>query len=131
MPEGMLYCKITGRLRAFGGDADETGMPLFTAVKGTGTIMCNVTALTLEGEPETIFPTRIPFAIDADGYISKGDQPFIMIPAPSPALDPPDFNYRIRLNFDDGKIFGPFSFDALPGGVVDMTDVIRAGTDSA
>lgn len=126
MPEGMLYCKITGRLREFGGDVDETGLPIFTAVKGKGIITCSVPALTLEGEEETIFPTRIPFTIDADGYIAKGGQPFIMIPAPSPLLDPPVFNYRIRLNFDDGKIFGPFSFDALPGGIVDMTDVIRA-----
>ena len=131
MPEGMLYCKITGRLRAFGGDTDETGIPLFTAVKGKGTITCSAPALNLIGAPETIFPTRIPFTIDAEGYISKGSQRFIMILAPSPVLDPPAFTYRIRLNFDDGRIFGPFSFAALPGGVVDMADVIRAGTGSA
>ena len=123
----LQYCKVRGRLRSVGERVDQDGMPLFTPMEGEGYIACSVATLARVTEPETFFPTRIPFVIDEDGYISKDGFPFIMVLAPSPALNPPDFNYRIRLQFANGKLYGPFPFEATPGGVVDVTDLIQAG----
>jgi hypothetical protein len=133
MPDGLLYCKITGRLRAVGGESDEEGMPGIPPLTGEGTITCNAASLTrieVAGEMETFFPTRIPFNIDSDGYIAKDGLPFIMVLAPSPAIDPADFNYRIRVRFADGRRYGPFSFEVVPGGEVDLADILPVTANS-
>jgi hypothetical protein len=60
-----------------------------------------------------------------------------MVLAESEVLNPESFNYSILLNLAaDGesnfRTYGPFAFDVIPGGEVDLTDVIpvsiNAGT---
>ena len=125
MPEGLQFCKISGRLRAFG-DTDSDGMPVFVGAEGDGTITCNATVLrnNTPGMLETYFSYPIHFNIDADGYISFRGLPYVMVLAPSPVLNPPDFNYRIKFRLDNGKRYGPFHFNVVPGGEVDVATLL-------
>jgi hypothetical protein len=125
MPEGLLFCTIKGRLRGFD-ETDEAGMPLFAGMEGSGTITCNatVTRNTTAGQMETYFPEPVHFSVGADGYVSRGGLPYIVVLAPSPALNPPDFNYRFLVRFENGKRYGPFNFDVVPGGEVDLAEAL-------
>lgn len=123
MPEGLQFCKISGRLRAFG-DTDPDGMPVFVGVEGDGTITCNAPTLRNTTTPETYFSYPIHFNIDADGYISFRGLPYVMVLAPSPALNPPDFNYRIKFRLENGRSYGAFHFNVVPGGEVDVATLL-------
>lgn len=131
-PPNLNYCKIVGNFKAFIADnADSDDLPDFVPMSGTGLIWPNVVTAknTQVGYKSTYFNSPVPVTIDLDGDLSQGGRKYVQVLAPSEILNPSTFNYSIKLslaalgesNFRD---YGPFSFDIVPGGEIDITDVI-------
>lgn len=131
-PPNLLYCKVTGNFKAFIADnADSDDLPDFVPMSGSGLIWPNVekTKNTQVGYKSTYFNSPIPVTVDLDGDLSQGGRKYVMVLAPSEILNPPNFNYSIKLSLaaqgeTNYRDYGPFSFDIVPGGAVDITDVI-------
>jgi hypothetical protein len=131
-PPNLQYCKITGNFKAFIADNDDSDdLPDFVPMSGTGQIWPNVTLTknTATGFKSTYFNSPISIIVDADGDLSQGDRKYVMVLAPSEILNPTNFNYSIMLNLyalgeGTSRSYGPFAFDIIPGGEVDITDVI-------
>lgn len=118
-PEGLLFCKVTGRFRAVRVDGtDPDDLPEFVSKAGTARIVCN--AQRLDYGTETWFPDPVECVIE-DGQLAQGGRAWVKLLAPSEGLNPPDFNYQITVTFDTGQVVGPYSFDVVPGGEIDLT----------
>lgn len=131
-PTNVQYCKVVGRFRAFVADGVDGGdNPDFISMTGTGTIRANTPTArnTGTGNVETYIPYPITVTLDADGYISLNAVPYVMVVAPGGDINPPDFNYTIELNLatalDATPIpYGPYVFNVVAGGEVDLTTAI-------
>ena len=131
-PPNINYCKITGNFKAFIADnADSDDLPDFVPMSGMGQIWPNViTAKNTDvANKSTYFNSAIPVTVDLDGDLSQGGRKYVMVLAESPTVNPSNFNYSIKLslaalgesNFRD---YGPFAFNVIPNGEVDITDVV-------
>lgn len=131
-PPNLNYCKITGNFKAFIADnQDEDDLPDFVPMSGTGSIWPNVSMAknTRVGYKSTYFNSPISVTVDLDGDLSQGGRKYIMVLANSADLNPGTFNYSITLNLaalgeSNFRTYGPFAFDIVPGGEIDITDVI-------
>lgn len=131
-PPNLTYCKITGNFKAFIADnADSDDLPDFVPMSGTGKIWPNVatTKNTQIGYKSTYFNSPISVTVDEDGDLSQGDRKYVMVLAESPILNPSFFNYSIILDLaaqgeSSFRQYGPFSFDVIPDGEIDLTDAI-------
>lgn len=131
-PPNLNYCKIVGNFKAFIADnQDSDDLPDFVPMAGTGQIWPNVTTAknTQVGYKSTYFNSPISVTVDLDGDLSQGGRKYVMVLAESVILNPAKFNYSIMLNLaaqgeSNFRQYGPFSFDVVPGGEVDITDVI-------
>jgi len=136
-PPNLNYCKVYGNFKAFVADAsDSDDLPDFTPVTGTGLIWANLERAknTNVGQKSTYFNSPIPITLDADGDISRNGVKYVMLLAPSPGINPPDFNYTILLTVDipggGSRAFGPYPFNVTAGGEVDVTDIVPVATSS-
>lgn len=131
-PPNLNYCKITGNFKAFIADnQDADDLPDFVPMSGTGQIWPNVTTTknTAVGYKSTYFNSPISIIVDADGDLSQGGRKYVMVLAESETLNPATFNYSIMLDLyaqgeGGSRVYGPFAFDIVPGGEVDITDVL-------
>jgi hypothetical protein len=131
-PPNLNYCKIVGNFKAFIADnVDSDDLPDFVPMSGTGLIWPNITLTknTQVGAKATYFNSPVPVTVDLDGDLSQGGRKYIMVLAPSEILNPSNFNYSIRLSLaaqgeSSFREYGPYAFDLIPGGEVDITDVI-------
>lgn len=131
-PPNLNYCKIVGNFKAFIADnADSDDLPDFVPMAGTGQIWPNVEKAknTQVGYKSTYFNSPIPVTVDLDGDLAQGGRKYVMVLAESPTINPSTFNYSIILNIaaqgeSSFRQYGPFAFDIVPGGEVDLTDVI-------
>lgn len=131
-PPNLNYCKITGNFKAFIADnQDSDDLPDFVPMSGTGQIWPNVTMTknTQVNYKSTYFNSPISIIVDEDGDLSQGGRKYVMVLAQSDNLNPSQFNYSIMLNLyaqgeGSSRQYGPFAFDVVPGGEVDITDVI-------
>jgi hypothetical protein len=132
-PPNLNYCKITGNFKAFIADNnDEDDLPDFVPMVGTGFIWPNITAAKnmQVGYKSSYFNSRISVYVDSDGDLSQGGRKYVKVLASSPGIvNPENFNYSIQLDLtaygeSENRVYGPFSFDIIPGGEVDMADVI-------
>lgn len=131
-PPNLTYCKITGNFKAFIADnADSDDLPDFVPMSGTGLIWPNVTTAknTQVGYKSTYFNSPVPVTVDLDGDLSQGGRKYVMVLAPSVILNPSNFNYSIKLSLaaqgeSSFRDYGPYAFDLVPGGEIDITDVI-------
>ncbi len=131
-PPNLNYCKIVGNFKAFIADnADSDDLPDFVPMSGTGQIWPNVVMAknTQIGYKSTYFNSPINVTVDLDGDLAQGGRKYIMVLAESEVINPSTFNYSIILNLaalgESGfRQYGPFAFDIVPGGEVDLTDVI-------
>jgi hypothetical protein len=131
-PPNLQYCKITGNFKAFIADnQDSDDLPDFVPMSGTGQIWPNVTMTknTQTGYKSTYFNSPISITVDEEGDLSQGGRKYVMVLAESENLNPATFNYSIMLNlYAQGEVgsrqYGPFAFDIIPGGEIDITDVI-------
>jgi len=131
-PPNLNYCKITGNFKAFIADNQDTDdLPDFVPMSGTGQIWPNVTTSknTQVGYKSTYFNSPISVTVDLDGDLAQGGRKYVMVLANSAVLNPSTFNYSIMLNLSalgesTFRQYGPFSFDVVAGGAVDITDVI-------
>lgn len=131
-PPGLQYCKIYGNFKAFvaDGGADGDDLPDFVPMTGYGEIYPNVEIArnTNMGFKSTYFNSPVSVTVDTDGDLSQGGRKYIMVLASSPDINPTGFNYTIRLTLTavgetKERSYGPFAFDVIPGGEVDLTDV--------
>jgi hypothetical protein len=131
-PPNLNYCKIVGNFKAFIADnADSDDLPDFVPMSGIGQIWPNVEKAknTQVGYKSTYFNSPIPVTVDLDGDLAQGGRKYVMVLAESEVLNPSTFNYSIVLNLaaqgeSNFRQYGPFAFDVVPGGEVDLTDVI-------
>ncbi|QFG12283.1 Hypothetical Protein OBI_RACECAR_188 [Arthrobacter phage Racecar] len=131
-PPNLQYCKVVGNFKAFIADnQDDDDLPDFVPMSGTGQIWPNVTMTknTQVGYKSTYFNSPISIIVDEDGDLSQGGRKYINVLAESANLNPATFNYTILLNMyaqgeSISRTYGPFAFDIVPGGEVDITDVI-------
>lgn len=131
-PPNLNYCKITGNFKAFIADnADSDDLPDFVPMSGTGQIWPNIEKAknTQVGYKSTYFNSPIPVTVDLDGDLAQGGRKYIMVLAESPNVNPSTFNYSILLTLaaqgeSNFRQYGPFAFDIVPGGEVDLTDAI-------
>jgi hypothetical protein len=131
-PPNLTYCKIIGNFKAFIADnADSDDLPDFVPMSGTGQIWPNVTMAknTQVGYKSTYFNSPISVMVDLEGDLTQGDRKYVMVLSESPTLNPSSFNYSILLNLaaqgeSNFRQYGPYSFDVIPDGVVDLTDAI-------
>lgn len=131
-PPNLQYCKVTGNFKAFIADnQDDDDLPDFVPMSGTGQIWPNITMTknTQVGYKSTYFNSPISLIVDEEGDLSQGGRKYVKVLANSENLNPATFNYSIVLNlFAQGEVssrqYGPFAFDIIPGGEVDITDVI-------
>jgi hypothetical protein len=131
-PPNLLYCKVTGNFKAFIADnQDSDDLPDFVPMSGSGLIWPNIEKAknTQVGYKSTYFNSPIQVGVDLDGDLSQGGRKYVMVLAPSAVLNPPNFNYTIKLSLaaqgeTNYRDYGPFPFDIVPGGAVDITDVI-------
>jgi hypothetical protein len=131
-PPNLTYCKITGNFSAFIADnSDSDDLPDFVPMSGTGQIWPNVTIAknTQVGFKSTYFNSPVSISVDENGDLSQGGRKYVMVMAQSASLNPSTFNYSILLNlsaFGETSVrqYGPFSFDVIPGGEIDITDAI-------
>jgi hypothetical protein len=132
------YCKIVGNFKAFIADnADSDDLPDFVPMSGTGQIWPNVTMAknTQVGYKSTYFNSPISVSVDLDGDLSQGGRKYVMVLAESEVLNPEYFNYSILLTLaaqgeSNFRTYGPFAFDVVPGGEVDLTDVIPVAANA-
>lgn len=137
-PPNLNYCKITGNFKAFIADnQDSDDLPDFVPMSGTGQIWPNVTMTknTQVGYKSTYFNSPISIIVDDDGDLSQGGRKYVMVLAESEILNPPTFNYSIMLNLyaqgeGGSRQYGPYAFDILPGGEIDITDVIPVSANA-
>ena len=131
-PPNLQYCKITGNFKAFVADnQDSDDLPDFVPMSGTGQIWPNVqlTKNTQVGYKSTYFNSPVSITVDEDGDLSQGGRKYVNVLAESANLNPAVFNYSIVLQlFAQGESgsrqYGPYAFDVVPGGSVDITDVM-------
>jgi hypothetical protein len=131
-PPNTNYCKIVGNFKAFVADnQDSDDLPDFVPMSGTGYIWPNVTLAknSQVGYKSTYFNSRIPVSVDLDGDLAQGGRKYVMVLAESPVINPSNFNYSIELDLaaygeSNFRKYGPFAFDVVAGGVVDIADVI-------
>lgn len=140
-PPNLNYCKIVGNFKAFVADSnDSDDLPDFPAVTGTGEIWPNVEMAknTEAGHKSTYFNTPTQVYLDSDGDLSQGGRKYVMVLASSPYITPQGFTYSIRLSvkvpnptggFSD-RVYGPFSFNVVPGGTVDISDVVPVSSSA-
>ena len=127
-PDGMLYTRVEGRFRAFLADGTDTGSePDFAPMSGTITFTPNITHArnTTAGAEEMYFPQAIVVELDADGDISLNGEKGVYLLCPSEVMNPSSFNWTasFKLKLPNGKLvrsFGPYPFDVVPGGEVDL-----------
>lgn len=129
-PAGLTYCKVTGNFAAFIADGlDANDLPDWEAMSGTAEITPNIpwgknfTA----GTKRTFFPRPITCDIDAQGDLSRNGVKYVMLLASGPDVSPQQFNYRVKFFLtppgeQTPVVYGPFDFDVVPGGTVDLTD---------
>lgn len=131
-PPNLNYCKVVGNFKAFIADnQDDDDLPDFVPMSGTGQIWPNIamTKNTQVGYKSTYFNSPISITVDLEGDLSQGGRKYVMVLADSEILNPSTFNYSIMLNLSAQgesaiRQYGPFAFDVVPGGEVDITDVI-------
>lgn len=137
-PPNLNYCKITGNFKAFIADNTDTDdLPDFVPMSGTGQIWPNVTSTknTEVGYKSTYYNTPISITVDADGDLSQGGRKYVMVLAGSSNLNPSTFNYSIILDLyaqgeTGSRKYGPYAFDVVAGGVVDITDVVPVSVNA-
>lgn len=127
-PDGMQYCKVEGRFRAFIADGTDAGSePDFAPMTGTITFTANITNarnITL-GAEEMYFPQPVTAVLDVDGDITLDGVKGVYLLCPSEVMTPSSWNWTatFKLKLPNGKLvrsFGPFPFDVVPGGEVDL-----------
>lgn len=131
-PPNLNYCKIVGNFKAFIADnADSDDLPDFVPMSGTGQIWPNIEKAknTQVGYKSTYFNSPIPVTVDLEGDLAQGGRKYIMVLAESPNVNPSTFNYSIILTLaaqgeSNFRQYGPFAFDIVPGGEIDLTDAI-------
>lgn len=137
-PPNMNYCKIVGNFKAFIADnQDDDDLPDFVPMTGDGSIWPNVgmSKNTQTGFKSTYFNSPISITVDQDGDLSQGGRKYVMVLVGSENMNPSSFNYSISLNlFAQGegsaRQYGPFSFDVVPGGEIDLTDVLPVAANA-
>lgn len=135
-PPNLSYCKIIGNFKAFVADSsgelgDLDDLPDFLPMSGSGTITPNVSIAknTDVNNKSTLFGEAIPVTVDIDGDLSQGENKYVMVLTPSDPIIPADFTYSVELSLTiqdrtDIRFYGPYSFLVIPGGTVDLTDII-------
>ncbi|WP_326600478.1 phage upper tail fiber protein [Rhodococcus sp. PD04] len=102
------YGKVVGRLLAVVGDGpDEDEYPIAggfpDAVPLTGSVTFTPRAprllvRTATPDPVVAFPTAIEVQLDESGYLTHNGKRGVFLLAPSAAVNPPDWTYRVRFN---------------------------------
>jgi Collagen triple helix repeat (20 copies) len=131
-PTNVTYCKIVGNFKSFVADGlDSDALPDFLPMTGTGLIWPNTVSAknTGSGNKSTYFNSPVSVTVDADGDLSQGSNKFVMVLSSDSNVNPSAFNYTVRLNLKavgevNDRVYGPYTFDVVPGGVVDITDTL-------
>lgn len=131
-PPNLKYCKIVGNFKAFIADnADSDDLPDFVPMSGMGQIWPNVTTAknTQVGYKSIYFNSALPITVDLDGDLSQGGRKYVMVLAESPTINPSNFTYSIKLDLaalgeSNFRSYGPFTFNVVPDGEVDIADII-------
>lgn len=131
-PDGMKFCRVEGRFRAFVADGTDAGEePDFRPMVGTITFTANIiNARNVNvGVEEMYFPQPITVSLDSDGDLSLNGTKGVSLLCPSEAIRPDDWNWTatFRVTLPDGtrvRNFGPFPFDVVPDGTVNLAAVL-------
>lgn len=133
-PPNLTYCKIIGNFKAFIADSlDTDDLPDFIPMTGSGQIYPNLTSAksTTPGFKSTYYTAPIPVTIDIDGDLTRNGEKYVMVLAPNETsgINPHDFTYTIKLTLGilgetSERSFGPYSFYPIPGGEIDLVDII-------
>lgn len=131
-PPNLNYCKVYGNFKAFVADgADTDDLPDFIPMTGTGSIYPNVELVknTNPDEKSVYFNSPISVTVDSDGDLTLDGVKYVMLLASSPDINPPDFNYSIKLSLTAqgetlSHTYGPYIFDVVPGGELDLADIV-------
>jgi hypothetical protein len=137
-PTNATYCKVTGRFRTFVADgADSDDIPDFVALTGTGSITMNANHArnTGAGAKEFYLPSEIPVIVDGQGLLTHNGNPYVMLLAPASDVVPTNFNYTISLTLTASgetvpRRFGPYPFNVVSGGVIDLADALPVPSNS-
>lgn len=139
-PPNLTYCKIVGNFRAFIGDMDDVDdLPDFVPMTGSGLIWPDITTAKnmTPGQKATYFTKPIPLVVDADGDLGRNDKKYVMVVAPdeTSGMNPIDFTYSISFTLggigeSSDRTFGPYSFSVVPGGTIDIVDIIPVSSSS-
>jgi hypothetical protein len=131
-PPDLNYCTLVGNFKAFIADnQDDDDLPDFVPMSGTGQVWPNIVIAknTQVGYKSTYFNSPISVTVDGDGDLSQGNRKYVKVLAQSDQINPNNFNYSISLQlYAAGEVssrqYGPFAFDVVPGGTIDIADVI-------
>lgn len=135
-PSGLTYCKVTGNFAAVVADAlDGNEYPDWMAMSGTAEFTANVEYAKnfTAGFKRTHFPRTITATIDEDGDLFHNGNKYLYLLAGGPDISPVGFNYKVKFTLtppgEEGPIvYGPFDFDVIPGGEVDLVDATPVAT---
>ena len=108
-------------------DSNDTGAEQdIIPAKGSGSITPSVGQVLVAGStpPTTVKLAAVKFELDEEGYLCDPETKArsVQVIAPTPAVNPTAFTYRISFN---GGTFDGFDFQAPAGETVDLTDVGR------
>jgi hypothetical protein len=132
-PAGLSHCHVTGKFAYVAADtfADTGDNPDWIPMQGTAEIQPNF----LNGKDVnvankmTFFHEPIVVTLDADGDISLNGIKGVYLLAGGTGITPVGFNYLVTFHIHKAGTtketsYGPFNFDVVPGGEVDLTDAI-------
>ena len=136
-PASLTYCTVEGNFAAFIADGlDANDLPDWEAMSGTASITPNIPygQNFATGEKRTFFPRPIACTIDADGDLARNGTKGVKLLADGPSISPQGFTYQIKFTLtppgeETPVVYGPFDFSVVPGGTVNLVDVVPvAGT---
>lgn len=135
-PPGLTYCKVTGNFATVVADQiDADEVPDWLAMTGTAEFTPNIEFAKnfTTGFKRTHFPDKITVTVDEDGDLSHNGDKWVYLLAGGPDITPVGFNYKVKFNLtrpgeESPIVYGPFDFEVIPGGEVDLVDATPVAT---
>lgn len=133
----LTYCKVYGNFKAFVADLNADGIPDLMPMTGSGVIKpaVDLAKSNSAAYKSVYFPSPVNVTVDADGDLSLGTTKYVTLVASASGVNPANFTYEITLTLGllgstRTRIFGPYSFTTVPGGMVDVTDIVPVSSSA-
>lgn len=135
-PPGLTYCKVTGNFATVVADQlDADEYPDWLAMTGTAEFTPNIEFAKnfTTGFKRTHFPDKVTVTVDADGDLAHNGNKWVYLLAGGPDISPASFNYKVKFTLtrpgeEAPIVYGPFDFEVIPGGTVDLVDATPVAT---